>query len=188
MEKFFFRWVSSVTDGLLLLTVSAKSFSIPMTWSMITLIPKFFYTMANSFISLQENLFELENFVAQQFADVLSPPMCKSGCQLNCIWWFSSAVEAAKMLTTIAKKSSSLIQSLSGWSIGRTLIRRWTSGFQVFQYTCHQYWSWPEPPPILQLVEASCRMLASGTLSTKWISGLIHHLVPFRCLMRCAWR
>ena len=92
------------------------------------------------------------------------------------------------MLTMIAVNSSSLVQILLEWSFGRSLIRRWIFRFQIFQHTCYQYWSWPTPLPIPQLVEASCQMLALGTRSTKLLSSLIHCLVQFRCSMRCAWR
>ena len=186
--KSFFRCVSKAADGLPLLTVSAKLFSFPMMCIMSALIPRCFCAMVDSFVNFLANLLELENLVAQQFADVLSPPMCRSGCQFNCTWPFSSAVVAAKILTMIAANSSSSIQSLWGWVFGRSLILWCIYGHQVFQQTCHQYWSRPEPPPIPHLVEESCWMLASGTRSTKWLNGLIHLLVPFRCLMHCPWR
>ena len=180
VTKSFLRCESSVMEGTPLLTASAKPFNIPITWSMMTLIPRFFCAMANSFVSRRANLFELENFAVQQFAEVLSPPIWSSGCQSNTICWFSSTAKAAKILTTIAVNSSSLIHSLSGWSFGRSLMQRCISGFHVYQHTCHQYRSSPEPSPMPQLVKVSCLILTSVLRSTKWLRGRIQRLVPFR--------
>ena len=65
--------------------------------------------MARNFVRPPANLFAVENFVYQQFADVLSPPHSNTNCQANSMWLLSYAAEAAKKLTTRAASSSSLI-------------------------------------------------------------------------------
>ena len=75
--------------GIPLLTVSANPFCLPMTCTIRKSVPRYFWPIARSLVRPPANLFAVENFVYQQFADVLSPPHSNTGCQANYMWLLS---------------------------------------------------------------------------------------------------